>query len=125
MTTTPSHSIRPNPLRLTTGPEDERTLRLALRGDLDYDHADLLLDVVREELAGRPGLRALRLDCAELTAVDSMGLSVLLMVHRVTTAAGIGLHLDHRTPALERLLQITGTRDHLTGHGAEPISESS
>ncbi|MFJ2738933.1 STAS domain-containing protein [Streptomyces sp. NPDC087440] len=125
MTTMPSHPIRPNPLHFTIAPDGEHTLRLALHGDLDYDHAELLLDIVREELAERPGLRVLRLDCAELAGVDSMGLSVLLMVHRATTAADVRLHLDARTPALERLLQITGTLDHFTGHGAEQISETS
>ncbi|CAM5437169.1 sulfate transporter [Streptomyces spiroverticillatus] len=125
MTTMPSHPIRPNPLHFTADPEGAHTLRLTLHGDLDYDQAELLLDVVREELAERPELRTLRLDCAELAAVDSMGLSVLLMVHRVTTAADVRLHLDGRTPALERLLQITGTLDHFTGRGAEQISETS
>ncbi|MCX5205177.1 STAS domain-containing protein [Streptomyces sp. NBC_00237] len=120
----PTRRIRPHPLHVQAVPRDDGTVRLELHGDLDYDHADRLLTAVREQLADRPGLRELRLDCADVAAVDSMGLSVLLMVHRATAAAGARLHLDARTPALERLLQITGTLEHFTGRGTEPTSET-
>lgn len=114
MTTMPSPPFRPTPLRCTATDDGARTVRLQLRGDLDYDHAEQLLVEVRRLLADHPALRELRLQCAELGTVDSMGLSILLMVHRATTAADVRLHLDHRTPALDRLLQITGTHEHFT-----------
>ncbi|MGE6732696.1 STAS domain-containing protein, partial [Streptomyces sp. NPDC059900] len=58
----------------------------------------------------------------------SMGLSILLMIHRRTTAAGVRLHLDDRPAKLNRLLTLTGTLDHFTApaaSGAEPSPGSS
>ncbi|MEU9558171.1 STAS domain-containing protein [Streptomyces fumanus] len=106
----------PSALRLTTtGTAD--TVRIQITGDLDHDHADLLLDEVTAQLGARPGLRALRLHCAEIGAVDSMGLSVLLMIGRRTAAAGTRLYLDDRPARLTRLLDLTGTLDHFTASG--------
>ncbi|MEE1930502.1 STAS domain-containing protein [Streptomyces sp. TRM 70351] len=114
----------PRPLQLTPRPLDAGTLRIALGGDLDYDSADHLTDVVTRQLAVHGGaVRHLRLDCAELGTCDSMGLAALLMVHRRTTEAGVLLHLDRRPPSLERLLTITGTLGHLVG-GAERAGPS-
>ncbi|MFJ6698282.1 STAS domain-containing protein [Streptomyces sp. NPDC091272] len=116
--TMPSPPVRPTPLRCTAAPDGAHRVRLHVYGDLDYDNAERLLDAVREQLDRHP--RDLHLHCAEVVTVDSMGLSVLLMVQRVTTAAGAHLHLEDRTPALDRLLQITGTLDHLTAPGPIP-----
>ncbi|EFL19332.1 anti-sigma factor antagonist [Streptomyces sp. C] len=90
------------------------TGRIELSGDLDHHHAGLLVEAVDRLLAEQPGLRALRLDCAALSAVDSSGLAALLMVRRRTDTAGAGLHLDGRPVQLNRLLEITGTLHHLT-----------
>ncbi|MFE3164217.1 STAS domain-containing protein [Streptomyces sp. NPDC059224] len=110
MTTMPMPS---NHLRLTTaGAQDE--VRIEIDGDLDFDNAGLLQDEATRLLTGRPGVKHLRLHCAGLGTIDSTGLSVLLMIHRRTTAAGVGLHLEDRPANLERLLDITGTLDLLT-----------
>ena len=100
-------------LRLTTV-DTEATVRIELRGDLDYDNADCLLEAVTAQLAARPRLEDLHLHCAGLGVIDSMGLSVLLMIHRRTGLAGVRLHLDDCTPRLLRILTITGTLDPLT-----------
>ncbi|MFB6771319.1 MULTISPECIES: STAS domain-containing protein [unclassified Streptomyces] len=106
-------SIPPDDLRLITV-DTQNTVRIEVHGDLDYDNADLLLDEATAQLAARPGLKDLRLHCAGLRMVDSMGLSVLLMIGRRTTEAGVRLHLDDRPAQLDRLLDLTGTLDHLT-----------
>jgi anti-anti-sigma factor len=108
MTTMP-----PARLRLTTV-DTEDTVRVELHGDLDYDNADHLLSAVTEQLAQNPGLRALHVHCAGLGDVDSMGLSVLLMIRRMTTEAGVRLRLDDRPARLDRLLTVTGTMGYLT-----------
>ncbi|GAA1912179.1 STAS domain-containing protein [Streptomyces durmitorensis] len=108
MTTTP-----PTPLRLTTV-DTEDTVRIELHGDLDHDNADHLLHAVTGKLAEHPRLDDLHLHCSGLDVVDSMGLSILLMIRRRTGAAGVRLHLDDRTAKLDRLLTLTGTLDHLT-----------
>ncbi|MEU6674479.1 STAS domain-containing protein [Streptomyces sp. NPDC046853] len=119
MTTTP-----PSPLRLTTV-DTEDTVRIEVYGDLDYDNADHLLLAVTAKLAEHPRLSDLHLHCAGLEAVDSMGLSILLMIHRRTTAAGVRLHLDDRSAKLNRLLTLTGTLDHFTAPLADGAESSS
>lgn len=100
-------------LHLTTI-DTQDTVRIELTGDLDYQTVDLLLGEVTAQLETRPGLKDLHLHFAEVGTVDSMGLSILLMIHRRTIAAGIRLHLDDRPPNLNRMLDITGTLDYLT-----------
>ncbi|MGW6824251.1 STAS domain-containing protein [Streptomyces sp. NPDC055005] len=110
-------SPQPGPLRLTRTDADD-SVRIELHGDFDYQDADALLDVVGQLLAeqGAPG--DLHVDCEGVASVDSSGLSVLLMVRRLTDAAGVRLHLDNRPLTLDRMLKITGTVIHLTGHDA-------
>ncbi|WP_413760502.1 STAS domain-containing protein [Streptomyces sp. MMBL 11-3] len=109
MTTMP-----PAHLRLTTV-DSEDTVRIELHGDLDYDTADDLLAEVTAVLGAHPHLDDLHLHCAGLGTVDSMGLSILLMVRRRTGQAGVRLHLDDRPAVLDRLLTITGSLNYLTG----------
>nr|WP_237518730.1 STAS domain-containing protein [Streptomyces sp. SID5910] len=83
-------------------------------GDLDYDTGDAVLDTVQRALREHEGVRELRLDCRELGAVDSTGLSVLLQLHRLACRDRIGFRLEDIGPALKRLLDVTGTYEHLT-----------
>ncbi|MFE1173056.1 STAS domain-containing protein [Streptomyces sp. NPDC058773] len=98
---------------LVTTP-DKHTAHLHLTGDLDRTTADELLALALRQIAEQPELRDLHLNCARVAACDPMGLSVLLALHRRTTAAGVHLHLDDRPPALDRLLTVTGTLGPLT-----------
>ncbi|MBT1100004.1 MULTISPECIES: STAS domain-containing protein [Streptomyces] len=106
-------TTHPHQLRVTTL-ETQDSVRVEVHGDLDYDNADLLVHEVTAQLTARPGLTDLHLHCAEIGAVDSMGLCALLMISRHTAAAGVRLHLDERSAKLDRLLDLTGTLDHLT-----------
>lgn len=113
----------PGPLRLTrtdtgtdTGTGTGTSVRIELHGDFDHLGADALLDAVTEALAEPGRTRDLHVDCAGVSAVDSSGLSTLLMARRTTDAAGVRLHLHNRPPKLDRMLQLTGTLVHLTGH---------
>ncbi|WP_424217217.1 STAS domain-containing protein (plasmid) [Streptomyces sp. BI20] len=125
MSTPPPPEDRPG-LRLTTT-DAEDGVRVALSGDLDRDTADELLREVDLRLTDGSGAPVLRLDCAELGAIDSMGLSALLMVRRRTEAAGVGLRLEDRPAHLDRVLSLTGTLEHLTasepGGAADPPGE--
>ncbi|MFD3647723.1 STAS domain-containing protein [Streptomyces cyaneofuscatus] len=107
MTTHPHH------LQLTTVYTQD-SVRIELHGDLEYDNADRLVREATAQLAARPALTDLHLHCADLGAVDSMGLSALLMIGRRTAEAGVRLHLDDRPAKLDRLLDLTGTLDHFT-----------
>ncbi|GHI84931.1 STAS domain-containing protein [Streptomyces xanthophaeus] len=105
--------LPPTPLRLTHR-EDPDSARFELHGDLDHYWADILLEAVEAVLAGHTGLHEVRLHCAGLTAVDSSGLSALLMIRRRTSAAGVRLYVEERPLRLERLLELTGTLEYLT-----------
>ncbi|MFI8306144.1 STAS domain-containing protein [Streptomyces sp. NPDC085927] len=119
-----STSPEPGPLA-TPSSAGPHTVSLVLTGDLDYDTCDELLQRVHSALDGREDVGDLRLDCRELGAVDSMGLSTLLQIHRSAGHDGIGFHLDDVGPALRRLLEITGTYTYLTTPGqAGPTAES-
>ncbi|MFJ6948315.1 STAS domain-containing protein [Streptomyces wuyuanensis] len=99
-------------LEIGTGASGEVCVRID--GDLDVDSADDLVEAARTCLDADPSPRLLRLDCERLAQCDSMGLAALLMTHRLATAAGARLRLDHRPESLERLLELTGTLDHFT-----------
>ncbi|MGW5393817.1 STAS domain-containing protein [Streptomyces koyangensis] len=107
-------------LTLTPGPAEPGTLTLRLTGALDHESADALVREVARRLAERPAPWLLRLDCAGLTACDSLGLAALLMIGRRTRAAACALRLDGRPPHLDRLLDVTGTRPYLVGPDEEP-----
>ncbi|RNL73706.1 STAS domain-containing protein [Streptomyces sp. I6] len=112
-------------IEVTTGDGGEVHVRIG--GDLDWDSADDLTEAARVCLHAERPPRLMVLDCGALSLCDSAGLAALLMIHRIATAAGTRLRLDHRPALLERLLALTGTRDHLTGAGgagaAEPPGE--
>jgi anti-anti-sigma factor len=109
---------------VTTSPESDpaaapaalgrRTVRVALTGDLDYDTSDGLLHQVRQALHDCPDARELRLDCQNLGATDSTGLSTLLQIHRSAGDDGIGFHMDNIGHPLRRLLDLTGVHEYLT-----------
>ncbi|MBX7448773.1 STAS domain-containing protein [Mycolicibacterium sp. 3033] len=104
---------------------DGTSARLTVTGDLDYGSTAALVSAVCDVLTGSATVTDLRLDFAGLTFCDSAGLSGLLLVRRKTSAAGVQLHLDHRPPQLQRLLDITGVLDHLTTRPTrEAASES-
>ncbi|QYC42883.1 Anti-sigma F factor antagonist [Nonomuraea coxensis DSM 45129] len=107
----------PLPLTLVLDPSGPGALRVAVGGDLDFTTAGELLTTVVAALDGG-GLTDVRLDCGGLRICDSSGLSALLTVHRQVTEAGARLHLDDRPAALDRLLDVSGTYEHLTGEPA-------
>jgi anti-anti-sigma factor len=120
----------PSPFSLTTETVPDGML-VGVQGDLDHETCDELVGLVRNRLSTGPRPPALRLDFERLGAVDSMGLSALLMVRRLTQAAGVALRLDRRPAQLDRLLDLTGTRAHLTDtalphdtlpHDTDPMS---
>jgi anti-anti-sigma factor len=100
-------------LTLTADPRPT-ALTVHIAGDLDYATCGELVDFVADRLAAAPGLRHVRLNFRGLTHIDSSGLAALLAVRRRTGAARAQLHLDERSTALNRMLDLTNTLDHLT-----------
>lgn len=97
---------------------DAAVTRLHVAGELDYATTPDLIDTASAHL-DRDDLRELHLDFQHLTWCDSSGLAGLLLIHRRTTAAGVGLRLLNRPATLDRILTMTGTLDYLTTSPAE------
>lgn len=88
-------------------------ITVAIEGELDYDTCGGLLDAVRAAMSANPGAVNVNLDCAALTLCDSMGLSTLLQIRRLTDTVGARLLIHTRPDSLDRILRITGTYDYL------------
>ncbi|GFG65863.1 anti-sigma factor antagonist [Mycobacterium kubicae] len=109
-------------LTITTA---SRSACVRVAGELDYQNTTTLVAAVSQLITEQPALTQIHLDFSELVFCDSAGLSGLLLVHRQTHQAGIHLHLDHRPPVLDRLLQTTGTYEYLiTTVGSDPAASN-
>lgn len=86
---------------------------MQVSGDLVYETVDAMVDAAGQLLARQPALADLHLDLSGLAFCDSAGLSALLLVHRRSCQAGVQLHLDRQPRFLDRILDVTGTFDHL------------
>jgi len=111
-------NLPPTPFALTVRHEPP-VLTVQVRGELDYDTSAEFTDTVVDHLSRSEQLRDLRLDFSRLAWIDSSGLSALLMIHRRADAIGAHLHLDNRPEFLDRMLDITNVRDHLTAPAAD------
>ena len=100
-----------------TEPRGSVTMRVV--GDMDFLTTPGFVLAVTELLATTPTLRAVRLDLTALSFCDSVGLSGLLQIQRKTSAVGVRLHLDNRPAHLDRMLDLTGTLEHLTRQSVE------
>ena len=96
-----------------TSDASTQSATLHVVGELDYLTTGALVDAASAQIVGTP-LRHLRLDLEKLTFCDSAGLSGLIQIRRWTAAAGVHLHLDNRSAAVDRVLELTGTLDYLT-----------
>ncbi|MEY2453228.1 MAG: hypothetical protein QOD92_2802 [Acidimicrobiaceae bacterium] len=100
------------PLNVATAVEDG-VARVAIQGELDLDRSD---EVAAElaALSGR-GATSVIVDVSALSFIDSSGLRALLTAREQLESAGTRLHLTNLSPAVERVLDMTGTRDLLSG----------
>lgn len=98
--------------------------RLHVAGELDQTTSAALEAAASELLAKHPRLRDLRLDFTGLDFCNSAGLSAILQVHRLVSAASVRLHLDHTPAHLARVLDITGILEYLTAAPDAAADES-
>jgi anti-anti-sigma factor len=100
------------PLNVATAVEDG-VARVAIEGELDLDRAD----EVAAELAALPsqGATSVIVDVGGLSFIDSSGLRALLTAREQLEGSGARLHLTNLSPAVERVLDMTGTRHLLSG----------
>jgi stage II sporulation protein AA (anti-sigma F factor antagonist) len=82
--------------------------RVTLRGELDLDRAGALAEEL-SSLAGR-GASTVVIDVSGLNFIDSSGLRALLSAREQLESAGATLRLEDLSPAVDRVLEMTGTR---------------
>ena len=87
---------------------DSGVARVTLRGELDLDRAGALAEEL-SSLAGR-GATSVIVDVSGLNFIDSSGLRALLSAREQLDAAGAVLRLTELSPAVDRVLEMTGTR---------------
>ncbi|MCX5334283.1 STAS domain-containing protein [Streptomyces sp. NBC_00140] len=80
---------------------------LTLAGEIDLDSAPLVHASLERCL--RNGIHAIDVDVTAVTFCDCSGLNAFLYALLHTTAAGKSLQLHHPSPALERLVTLTGS----------------
>lgn len=83
---------------------------LALAGELDIDSVAGLREQVQARLNGG-GVRALTLDLAGLTFVDSSGLGLLLELRRLALTADVAFRLANVPAGPARVIAIAGLTD--------------
>jgi anti-anti-sigma factor len=109
-------------LTITTTP---RSASVRVGGDLDYETIDELVDATSQLVAQQVGLTDLHLDFSGLTFLDSAALSGLLLLHRRTSQAGMGLHLDNRPAFVDRVLHVTGVVGHFVSSHSDAQTANS
>jgi anti-anti-sigma factor len=80
---------------------------LVLRGELDLATKSQLHDVAMAHL-GVSGLATLGLDLADITFLDSSGISVLVEVRNQAQERGIAMEISAVSPPAARVLTIVG-----------------
>jgi len=101
---------------LTIEPLAGDAVRVALRGELDLEHAYTFDEELKRLEGTRPS--CLVLDLRGLTFLDSCGLARLLAARRRARREKRRVLLVRGTPAVQRLLAITAVGDHF-----ETVSE--
>jgi anti-sigma B factor antagonist len=95
---------------LTVEPLAGGAVRLALRGELDLEHAYTFDEELRRVEESKPP--CVVLDLRGLSFLDSAGLARLLAARRRAGRAGRRLLLVRGGAAVQRLLAITAVGDH-------------
>ncbi|MFB7353112.1 STAS domain-containing protein [Streptomyces gardneri] len=93
---------------------DDRTAVLTVEGELDMETAGRLEDLLTEQFG--QGRRRLVLDLSALGFMDSSGLNILIRAVNRARETGGDLYLAAPTPAVRRILEITGVTTTMPPH---------
>jgi anti-anti-sigma factor len=96
-----------------TAAVDSGVARVTMRGELDLDQAEEVADQLGALSA--QGATTVVVDASGLNFIDSSGLRALLSAREQLERAGASLQITNLSPAVERVLDMTGTRELLTG----------
>ena len=90
-----------------------RTALVALRGELDLLTVSKVAEVIDDLEPQAEGVRHLVLDLRGLTFMDSAGLHELIRQNEFARSNRHNLAVVRGTEPIERLLELTGVKDHL------------
>src|SRR5690349_24706405 len=93
------------PVRITD--QGDGTLEVALYGDIDFGNSPGVREAIREAVT-RSAPAAIRVDLAGVTFLDSSGIAVLVVAHRMAGAAGAGYTVVNASPGVYEHLRLTG-----------------
>ncbi|MFE6225340.1 MULTISPECIES: STAS domain-containing protein [unclassified Streptomyces] len=93
-------------LKVDVETRDDRTAVLSVEGELDMETAGRLEELLTEQF--RRGRLRLVLDLSALAFMDSSGLNILIRAVNRARETGGDLYLAAPTPAVRRILEITG-----------------
>ncbi len=99
-----------------------RTALVALRGELDLVTVSKVAEVIDEIVPQPDGVRHLVLDLRGLTFIDVPALHELLRQHEFARENRHNLAVVSGTPAIQRVLKLTGVQDMLVLVEAPMIS---
>src|SRR5215212_3472238 len=94
---------------LVVEPLAGEAVRVALRGELDLEHAYTFDEELRRVEAARPDV--LVLDLSELAFMDSCGLARLLAAHKRSRSAGRRLLLVRGSKVVQRLFTLAAVSE--------------
>lgn len=86
--------------------QSDGMVTIELEGELDLHGSLDVAAAVRDALVHRPA--TIDVDAARLSFIDSAGLKTLLIALGEADAAGIRLRIVKQSPAVERILTMTG-----------------
>ncbi|MFF0425090.1 STAS domain-containing protein [Streptomyces sp. NPDC004520] len=95
---------------------DGRTAVLTVAGELDMETAGRLQELLTEQFG--QGRHRLVLDLSALDFMDSSGLNVLIRAVNKARESDGDLYLAAPTPAVRRILEITGVMTTIPPHDA-------
>lgn len=91
---------------VTSVDRDERTVTLALHGEVDVLTVDQVRVALTEALAARP--HDIVVDLADLTFIDSTGLGALIFGFQRARDAGVRFRLAHPSRTVRQILVLSG-----------------
>lgn len=91
---------------VTSVDRDERTVTLALHGEVDVLTVDQVRVALTEALAARP--HDVVVDLADLTFIDSTGLGALIFGFQRARDAGVRFRLAHPSRTVRQILVLSG-----------------
>jgi anti-sigma B factor antagonist len=97
-------------LSIKTGAQGDRTVVIALRGEVDYTSAQQFREEVSALLAGG-ALRVLVVDLNEVSFLDSTGVGTLVVASRICADFGVTMLLRDVNQFIARLFAVLGVSD--------------